>query len=168
MQQALDALENGKRVRNFEGGTKFQPPLEDAAITALRAQLEQPEQKQHQPWCDSVTKLLLSNPPQIPPCNCKQEPVTQPEQEPVALIRDGVLRWHIPHEHYSRPTWTAHGTHMLYAQPPQRKPLTDEDIEQAQRTVWRSLPSDFDYTTSSWIEIGIRYAEAAHGIGEKP
>lgn len=52
--------------------------------------------------------------------------------------------------------------------PPQRKPLTDEDIEQAQRTVWRSLPSDFDYTTSSWIEIGIRYAEAAHGIGEKP
>ena len=51
-------------------------------------------------------------------------------------------------------------------QPP-RKPLTDEDIEQAQRTVWRSLPSDFDYTTSSWIEIGIRYAEAAHGIKEK-
>lgn len=47
---------------------------------------------------------------------------------------------------------------------PQCKPLTDEDIEQAQRTVWRSLPSDFDYTTSSWIEIGIRYAEAAHGI----
>lgn len=89
--------------------------------------------------------------------------------EPVALIRDGVLRWHIPHEHYSRPAWTAHGTHMLYAQPqPPRKPLTDEDIEQAQREVWRSLPSDFDYTTSSWIELGIRYAEAAHGIGETP
>ena len=25
----------------------------------------------HEPWCDSVTKLLLSMPPQIPPCNCK-------------------------------------------------------------------------------------------------
>ena len=37
------------------------------------------------------------------------------QSEPVALIRDGVLRWHIPYEHYARPAWTAHGTHMLYA-----------------------------------------------------
>ena len=40
-QQALEALENGKRVRNFEGGTKHQPTLEDNAITALRTALEQ-------------------------------------------------------------------------------------------------------------------------------
>jgi hypothetical protein len=41
-QQALEALENGKRVRACEGGTKYQPPLEDSAITALRAALAQP------------------------------------------------------------------------------------------------------------------------------
>jgi hypothetical protein len=43
MQQALDTLENGKRVRACEGGTKYQPDLENVAITALRSRLEQPE-----------------------------------------------------------------------------------------------------------------------------
>lgn len=40
MRQALETIENGQQVRNFEGGTKFQPPLENAAITALRKRLE--------------------------------------------------------------------------------------------------------------------------------
>jgi hypothetical protein len=39
LRQALEALENGKRVRNCEGGTLLQPPLEDAAIAALRERL---------------------------------------------------------------------------------------------------------------------------------
>ena len=52
----------------------------------------------------------------------------QPENEPVALIRDGVLCWHIQNEHYSRPTWTTHGTHMLYTTPPQHLPLTDAEV----------------------------------------
>jgi hypothetical protein len=38
---ALDALENGKKVCAFEGGTKFQEPLEDKAIAAIRAALAQ-------------------------------------------------------------------------------------------------------------------------------
>ena len=46
----------------------------------------------------------------------------------------------------------------------ERKPLTDEEIEKAYRHIWRSLPDDFDHTTASWIEQGIRYAEQAHGI----
>ena len=37
---ALEALENGKRVRNADGGTKYQPDLEDKAITAIKAALE--------------------------------------------------------------------------------------------------------------------------------
>lgn len=137
---------------------------EDAAsdlFEELRAALEQPKQEQHQPWCDSATKLLLSNPPQIPPCNCKQEPVTQSEQEPVALIRDGVLCWHIPNEHYSRPAWTAHGTHMLYAQPPQCKPLTEKEIED----IW--VATDAPILGATYIKL-VRQIEAAHGIKEKP
>ena len=55
MQQALDALINGKQVRSGEGGTKYQPDLEDAAITALEAALAQPEQEPckciDQFWC---------------------------------------------------------------------------------------------------------------------
>lgn len=37
--KALEALENGARVRNAEGGTKYQPPLEEAAIKAIRNHL---------------------------------------------------------------------------------------------------------------------------------
>jgi hypothetical protein len=36
---ALEALKNGKRVRNAEGGTKYQPDLEDKAITAIKQAL---------------------------------------------------------------------------------------------------------------------------------
>jgi len=45
MQQALDALKNGKRVRSGEGGTKYQPDLEDDAIAAIEAELAKPEQE---------------------------------------------------------------------------------------------------------------------------
>jgi hypothetical protein len=42
---ALEALENGKRVRNAEGGTKYQPDLEDKAITAIKQALAEPVQE---------------------------------------------------------------------------------------------------------------------------
>jgi hypothetical protein len=41
MKQALVALENGKRVRACEGGTKYQPELEEAAMTALRQAIKE-------------------------------------------------------------------------------------------------------------------------------
>jgi hypothetical protein len=44
MKQAVEALENGKRVRACEGGTNYQPDLEEAAITALRQAIEEAEQ----------------------------------------------------------------------------------------------------------------------------
>ena len=44
VEQALEALENGKRVRAYEGGTKCQISLEGSAITALRAALAEPEE----------------------------------------------------------------------------------------------------------------------------
>ena len=52
----------------------------------------------------------------------------------------------------------------LYTAPPQRLPLTEEEIEKAYREIWRDLPSDFAHTSSGWIEQGIKYAERAHGI----
>lgn len=39
LRHALEALENGARVRNGEGGTKYQPPIEEAAIEAIRNHL---------------------------------------------------------------------------------------------------------------------------------
>ena len=52
----------------------------------------------------------------------------------------------------------------LYARPPQRKPLTEEDIELAYREIWRDLSDGFSHTSAEWIEAGIRYAEKVHGI----
>ena len=46
IRMALEALINGKQVRSGEGGTKYQPELEDAAIEALEAALAQPEQEE--------------------------------------------------------------------------------------------------------------------------
>lgn len=47
---------------------------------------------------------------------------------------------------------------------PQRKPLTEYEIEQAHRHIYRRLPYEFDHSTPSWVEQGIRYAERIHGI----
>ena len=46
LEQALDALTNGKKVRNGDGGTKYQPQLEDVAMYELLAALEQPQAEQ--------------------------------------------------------------------------------------------------------------------------
>ena len=43
-----------------------------AAITALRAAIEQAQGK-HEDWCASLTQLLLSMPPKPAPCNCKSK-----------------------------------------------------------------------------------------------
>jgi hypothetical protein len=49
---------------------------------------------------------------------------------------------------------------------PERKPLTEDEIELAYREIWRDLSDGFSHTSVEWIEAGIRYAEKAHGIGE--
>ena len=47
---------------------------------------------------------------------------------------------------------------------PERKPLTDDEIELAYREIWRDLSDGFNHTSAEWIEAGIRYAEKVHGI----
>lgn len=47
---------------------------------------------------------------------------------------------------------------------PERKPLTEEEIELAYREIWRDLSDGFRHTSAEWIEAGIRYAEKIHGI----
>ena len=40
LQTVLDALENGIKVRNCEGGTKYQPPLEAEAIAIVKQMMQ--------------------------------------------------------------------------------------------------------------------------------
>ena len=53
---ALEALENGKRVRNAEGGTKYQPDLEDKAIIVIKQALAAPVQERN--FCERCGKRL--------------------------------------------------------------------------------------------------------------
>jgi hypothetical protein len=73
MQLALGALENGKRVRAYSGGTKYQPDLENVAITALRSWLEEPE---------AVTEINFGNiadePCRSAYCECDSGKCTHP------------------------------------------------------------------------------------------
>ena len=48
-----------------------------------------------------------------------------------------------------------------------QEPLTDEQLEEAYKHIWRNLPDGFSHTLYEYIELGIRYAEKAHGIKEK-
>jgi hypothetical protein len=40
LQTVLDALENGIKVRNYEGGTRYQPPLEEKAIAIVKQMMQ--------------------------------------------------------------------------------------------------------------------------------
>jgi len=79
--------------------------------------------------------------------------LAQPEQEPVACIgTNGELMWlHKPHAIYSK-------ARPLYTAPPQRKPLTEEEM----RALWKS----HGYKSALCMRFA-RAIERAHGIGEK-
>lgn len=48
---------------------------------------------------------------------------------------------------------------------PERKPLNEDQMNEAYRHIWSNLPDGFGHTASEWIECAIRYAERVHGIG---
>ena len=76
----------------------------------------------------------------------------KPEQEPVACVQDldEVKRKHLVYE--KGMDWKD----PLYTTPPQRKPLTDEEIQE----LWESTASYYNVCDFA------RAIEAAHGIKE--
>ena len=89
-----------------------------------------------------------------------EEALAQPEQEPVACVQDldEVKRKHLVYE--KGMDWKD----PLYTTPPQRKPLTDEQIEPIAIDVlgYGALrKQDMELFTES-----VRAVEAAHGIKE--
>lgn len=74
---------------------------------------------------------------------------------------------------FQRPTTEAHDlawsmwqarAARSQSQEQERKPLTDAELEDAYRDIWRNKSASFGHTTSDWITEGIRYAERKHGI----
>jgi hypothetical protein len=89
-----------------------------------------------------------------------KEALAQPEQEPVAeIVSDtfGCLstKW--------RDEWTPNEGDKLYTTPPQRKPLTDDEIWKNDNIMAANSGYGADFETLRQV---IRAIEAAHGIKE--
>ena len=151
-QQALEALEME--------ATSPPIPETEAAITALRAALAQPDEKkigcvQHD--C----------------ADCQARALAQPEQLPVAwgCFRNGVLLDDLVSDEASVDYWCASDEpemqklvkRALYTHPPQRKPLTDDRIDMLlnnERPRWATSPPTYEFAAAF-----ARVIERAHGIG---
>ena len=77
-----------------------------------------------------------------------------PEQEPVAVV--DVHEFYDNCANFSLLQKLPKGKHTLYTTPPQRKPLTDEEIQE----LWESTASYYNVCDFA------RAIEAAHGIKE--
>jgi hypothetical protein len=118
----------------------------DTAVDALRAALAQPDES----FCDSHCTWHNHHP------DCF---MARTVQGPVAWLRQRDNTVAVNDGGLFGSDWTP-----LYTAPPQRKPLTEDDIELAYREIWRDLSDGFSHTSAEWIEAGIRYAEKVHGI----
>ena len=130
MQQALNALEQVAEYFNVDS-------TETKTIAALRERLAQPDPVPY--W---HSEFLKHNTTSGQPAQ-QQEPVACPDGKPC--------------KHGAWCTETYCQEHCEFRAPPQRKPLTDEEIMNLCASEWASHP----------IEVA-RVIEAAHGIGEKP
>lgn len=170
MQQALEALEQSRTLAPFgaEGVVYWEGvKIHDAAITALRERLVQPEGCQC-PACKATphtSDCAVHNEPAYPKgaCNC----VAQLEQKPVAYdktelncfaqdLYDQKMR-EGKRGHYESMFHVIHQCIKKVA-PPQRKPLTNKEI-------WQ-LVNDCSFNRDLHADKFARAIEAAHGIKE--
>jgi hypothetical protein len=133
-QQALEALDDA-----YSWGQVY------AARTALKAALAEPTIDP----VDEYRKGFIAG--QID-MRDRSEELAEPEQEPVAWLDEEINCAYTPEE---LDGGTADGLVPLYTAPPQRKPLTEEEIQEL------SQQHKFD----SRMEKFVRIIEQAHGIG---
>ena len=188
VEQALEALWRGVKLLNYRGGTVECLPLHDA-ITALRAALAQQRltdaQQEMERSIESLKAALAqeqANPPGCDHCNhplyaatkcrvcgrvTKQAEPVEPVQQPYCYVYeyDGVFGLH--REFYPVPYngMKPSRTVPVYTAPPQRKPLTEEEIAaEWQKASECASKSEGAVTTSQFVQMFARAIERAHGI----
>jgi hypothetical protein len=164
-QQALEALE----AYPFEDATKRN--VYAPVIIMLKGALAEPEQtfmaeykfRTYGYYQDADGKMQVGEiPEEMLTVSAERtaqmmEEVTRTEQEPVAWIYRGNLHPFDPSD------WATEPVTPLYTQPPQRKPLTDEEVDRAiERHAGGHDPSDAEYRSMAKFARAI---ERAHGIG---
>ena len=137
---ALEALENLMNQHYAEQTTSNDLEKAERAITAIKEALAQPkfDYKEHAEGLQRDYNLLLAEYSALK---------NQPDQEPFTHYRhyDGGLQ-----------EWPDEKTIPLYTTPPQRKPLTDEQI--------KHLAIDVYSPHQEPLIVFARAIEAAHGI----
>ena len=96
-----------------------------------------------------------------------RERLAQPEQEPVAWMFQCTADNSVPVLLREKQNWAESGTGLwvetpLYTSPPQRKPLTDEQVGE----IYYGITHQRATISGSWIKTFARAIEAAHGIKE--
>jgi hypothetical protein len=138
MKLALEALE--------DWNSPLDPQPDEDIITALRQAIEQAQKQEKTSWTlEDVKKSWKSG---------YQAGLEQAQkQEPVAFIDNRIHGFPDCFVNYSEPPHTS----PVYTSPPQRQPLTDEQIRQVMQSLgWTGeAPSDIEFA---------RAIEAAHGI----
>ena len=94
--------------------------------------------------------------------------LAEPVQEPVAwavydIKHGGSKTLHWPEQHSPNGDPEQYKAVPLYSAPPQRLPLTDEEID----AEWRKAASEEGFTTAQFVRAFARAIEWAHGIGEQ-
>ena len=156
---ALEALEDISSFQNHTSGDSYDV---DKAITAIKEALAQPEQKSQLLFeidgemltASQMMGVELFNFQQATGCDTAAEFLAQPEQEPVSKVS----KRYVNNIHWLKqvPEFDT----LLYTTPPQRKPLTPEQIADIVIEMNGNEP-----TAPFWRDLA-RAIEAAHNIKE--
>ena len=144
-QQALEALEMSRRFVYADNR-----PQCDEAIDALRAALAQQAEHfcdTHCTWADHAAGCVMAEP---------EEPVAKVELMTTGGNAGLATRIVEIDDHLRE---RLRPGQLLYTAPPQRKPLTQEEIDR--------ICASLGFAAISPAEI-VRAVERAHGIGEQP
>ena len=148
-QQALEALESCDAAHPSDGGRQwYDDKLVEPAITALRAALAEPQLAPAPGYCKHCKQYTIEEP--LP---------AEPVQEPVAWRQPNWSRRDGAYLYYDADDKPLTNAQPLYAAPPQRKPLTDEQLLE--------ILADIDADTKRLppgLKAFARAIEQAHGI----
>ena len=125
----------------------------DEALKLALEALKYPLNQSHENFNVDMAELLAHR-----AITAIKEALAQPEQEPVAILHRYPSKCRMTVEYTDEITEVREGSWPLYTTPPQRKPLTDEEII----LIVAECASSHQHTDIHFA----RAIEAAHGIKE--